>query len=124
MSLAVVGLASEIKCSFGTIPTPLVVTPGREVIAEAMLMGNITDMIPLKNIEPFGLCSSPLNPAVDAAAGTPMPCVPVPITPWLSEALTVLVQGFPAIDQSAILMCTWAGVITIEEPGNVAVMVP
>jgi len=124
MSLAVVGEASLIKCSFGTIPTPLIVLPGRTVVAEMMLMGNITDMAPLANIETFGLCSSPLNPEVDAAAGAPMPCVPVPITPWVSSALTVLVQGSPAIDKTAFLMCTWAGVITIEEPGNVTVMVP
>lgn len=124
MSCAVVGGLSLIKCSFGTIPTPFVVFPDRTVRAEMMVMGNITDMIPLVNIEPFGMCSAPLNPAVIAAAGAPVPCIPAPLTPWISEAVTVLVEGSPAIDQSAFLLCSWAGVITIEEPGNITVMVP
>lgn len=129
MSLAVVGTTSEIKCSFGTVPTPLVVV-GRTVMAEGMLMGNITDIVPLVNIEPFGLCTSLLNPEVEAATAAaggvlvPMPCVPVTVSPWISEAITVLVEGRPAIDQTAILMCTWAGIITIVEPGNFTVMVP
>lgn len=124
MSLAVVGTAAIIKCSFGMAPTPFVVTPERTVKAELMLMGNIMDMEPFKNIEPFGLCTSPLNPEVIAAEGAPMPCVPAPITPWMSAALNVLVQGSPAIDQTAMLMCTWAGVINVMEPGNFSVKVP
>lgn len=129
MSLAVVGATSLIKCSFGTVPTPLVVV-GRTVMAEMMLMGNIMDCVPLVNIEPFGLCTSLANPEVAAATAAalgvlvPMPCIPVTTSPWISEALTVHIQGFPAIDQTAILMCDWLGVITIVEPGNFTVMVP
>lgn len=123
MSLAVVGTTSEIKCSFGTIPTPLVVF-GRTVMAEGMLMGNITDCVPLFNILPFGMCSAPTNPAVIAADGAPVPCLPVTTSPWVSEAVTVLVEGRPAIDQTATLMCDWLGIITIMEPGNFTVMVP
>ena len=124
MSLALVGVTGILKCSFGNLPSPFVVTPERTVYAELMLMGNITDFIPLKNIEIFGLCSSPLNPAVEAAGGAPMPCLPVTVTPWISPAISVLVQGMPAIDKSSILMCTWAGIIKIIEPGNFTVMVP
>ena len=129
MSLAVVGATSLLKCSFGTVPTPLMVV-GRTVMAEGMLMGNITDMVPLVNIEPFGMCLSLLNPEVAAATAAamgvlvPMPCVPVTVTPWVSEAVTVLVEGRPALDQTSILMCTWAGVIEVVEPGNFTVMVP
>ncbi|MBP6951102.1 MAG: DUF4280 domain-containing protein [Alphaproteobacteria bacterium] len=130
MSLAVVGGTSLIKCSFGLAPTPLVVLPDRTVIAEEMLMGNIEDKHPLANIETFGMCSSLTNPKVDAAttaaAGvlTPMPCIPNVIAPWVSEALDVTVQGLPAIDETAIVMCLWAGVIHIKKAGNSTVMVP
>lgn len=130
MTLAVVGEVSLIQCCFGLMPTPLIVLPDRTVLAEGMLMGNISDMIPLANIEPFGMCVSLANPAVltatilDLGVLTPMPCVPVTVAPWDSEALTVLVEGPPAIDQTAILMCIWAGVILVEEPGNATVMVP
>ncbi len=130
MSLAVVGETSLLQCSFGLTPTPLTVLPDRTVVAESMLMGNISDMISLVNIMPFGECISLTNPevaAATAAAGgtlTPMPCIPVTVSPWVSEAVTVLVQGQPALDQTSILMCTWAGVIHIDEPGNFTVMVP
>src|SRR5438552_16139261 len=115
MSLAVVGEASLLQCSFGTAPTPLIVLPDRTVMAEGMLMGNITDMKPLVNIEPFGECISLANPAVLAAslaAGTlaPVPCIPVTTSPWTTAAMNVLVQGQPALDQTSILMCEWLGV--------------
>ncbi len=130
MSFAVVGGKSLIQCSFGTLPTPLVVLPDRTVVAELMLVGNITDMIPMANIEPFGLCWSPTNPEVIIATAmamgvlTPMPCEPITVAPWVSEALTVHVGGMPAIDSTAILMCIWEGIIHIDEPGQFQVMVP
>ena len=130
MSLAVVGEASLIQCIFGLTPSPLIVLPDRTVRAEGLLMGNISDFIPLANIEPFGECISLANPVVATATALaggvlqPQPCIPVTVAPWVSEALTVMVMGFPAIDQTAILMCTWAGVIHIDEPGNLTVMVP
>ncbi len=130
MTLAVVGETSLIQCSFGLTPSPLIVLPDRTVMAEGMLMGNISDFVPLANIESFGECISLANPEVEAATAaaggvlTPMPCIPATVTPWVSEALTVHVMGFPAIDQTAFLMCTWAGVIHILEPGQATVMVP
>lgn len=127
MSLAVVGTTSLLKCAAGSMPTPLLVTPDRAVIAEGMMMGNITDMVPLINIEPFGTCSSPTNPAVEAAAaaGDPAPpCTPAITTPWISAAVTVLVKGSPALDASSCLVCDLGGIITVLEPGNITVMVP
>jgi len=130
MSLAVVGVASMIRCEMGITPSPLIVLPDRTITAEFMLMGNITDFIPLANIEPFGECISLLNPLVLAATIaadgvlTPQPCVPVTVVPWITGALDVLVEGAPALDQEATLMCIWAGPINVVEPGNLTVMVP
>lgn len=130
MSLAVVGEFSLIQCLFGAIPTPLMVLPDRTITAEFSLMGNISDMIPFANIETFGECISPTNPqviiATAAAMGvpTPVPCEPIVVDPWVSEALSVSVEGMPAIDQTAIVMCIWAGAIHVDEPGNATVMVP
>ena len=130
MTLAVVGEISLIQCSFGLAPTPLVVLPDRTVMAEGMLMGNITDMIPIANIEPFDECISLANPEVLAAtiaAGgvlQPQPCMPITVSPWISEAFDVMVTEGPALDQTSILMCIWAGVIHIDEPGNLTVEVP
>lgn len=130
MSLAVVGGTSIIKCSYGLVPTPLIVLPDRTVTAEGMLMGNVSDMMPFGNIEPFGDCISLANPQVLAAtiaAGgvlTPEPCEPITVDPWVSEAMDVMVEGMAALDESATLMCTWEGVINIDEPGNFTVNVP
>lgn len=130
MSLAVVGESSLIHCSFGITPTPLIVLPDRTVTAEVMLMANITDFIPIVNIATFGECISLLNPevlaATIAAMGVlmPMPCVPVTVDPWISGALTVTVMGAPALDQTAMVMCLWAGIIEVVEPGNFTVQVP
>lgn len=130
MTLAVIGELSLIQCSFGVAPTPLIVLPDRTVMAEGMLMGNITDMLPIVNIPTFGECISLANPevlsATIAAEGvlTPMPCIPVTVDPWISEAFTVIATEGPALDQTSIVMCIWAGVIHVDEPGNFTVMVP
>lgn len=130
MTLAVVGATSMIHCDMGLAPTPLMVLPDRTVVAEMMLMGNISDMVPLLNIEPFGECISLANPAVAAATAAaagvlvPMPCIPVTVAPWVTGALNVMVQGMPALDQTSLLMCTWAGPIQVIETGNFTVTVP
>ncbi|MBA3813947.1 MAG: DUF4280 domain-containing protein [Alphaproteobacteria bacterium] len=116
MSLALVAPAGLLKCNQGTVPTPFMIV-GRTVLAEGMLMGNITDIVPLVNIVPFGNC------AILAAIGDPA-CTPVIVTPWISKAINVLVEGRPAIDYSAFLLCAVGGKISILEPGNVTVMVP
>ncbi len=130
MTLAVVGVTSLLQCSFGLVPSPLIVLPDRTVTAQTMLIGCITDFVPFANIEPFGMCISLANPQVAAATAAaggiliPMPCEPVTVTPWITAAINVLVRGTPALDQTSILMCTWAGVIHVDEPGNFTVSVP
>ncbi len=130
MTFAVVGELSLIQCLFGLVPTPLTVLPDRSVVAEGMLMGNITDFIPLVNIMTFGECVSLANPEVLIATAlamgvlTPMPCIPVTVDPWISEALDVIVTEGPALDQTSTVMCIWAGLIHVDEPGNLTIEVP
>ncbi|MBL8677065.1 MAG: DUF4280 domain-containing protein, partial [Alphaproteobacteria bacterium] len=75
-------------------------------------------------------CSTIANPEVKTATAaadgvlTPVPCVPVIVDPWLTEAVDVIVKDGPALDESSTIMCTWRGSIHIEEPGNSTVMVP
>jgi len=111
MTLAVVGETSLIQCLFGLVPTPLMVLPDRTIMAEGMLMGNITDIIPLINIVTFGECISLANPEVASATAAalgvlvPMPCVPVIVDPWITLAIDVIVTEGPALDQTSIVMC-------------------
>ena len=49
-------------CSFGMTPSALVVTPENRVMLGSMPMATIMDYVPMKNIMPFGMCSSLANP--------------------------------------------------------------
>ena len=75
-------MGATLQCSFGVAPSTLVVLPVNRVLCEGPLAANIMDHVPLVNIMPFGMCTSPANPQVAAATAaalgvpTPMPCVP------------------------------------------------
>src|SRR3982750_1826287 len=115
-------MGAMLQCSFGVAPSSLVVLPQNRVLTSTP-DANIMDNKPLVNIMPFGMCSSPSNPAVAAAttaalgALTPMPCVPVTPAPWVTGVPTVLLGNQPTLDNTHQLMCTWAGVITFVTPG-------
>ena len=70
---------AQIKCSMGTLPSVLTVTATPPHVAAApvpaVMLGAITDFVPVANIKSFGMCSAPTNPAVIAAQGS-APCVP------------------------------------------------
>jgi hypothetical protein len=88
------------------------------------------DNIPMKNIMPFGTCSSLANPTVASATAaaqgvlTPMPCIPVTTAPWAPGSLTVMIKNMPALNNSCKLMCQWAGVIQINVAGQMQTNVP
>jgi hypothetical protein len=121
---------ATLKCSFGVAPSTLVVLPINRVSTRMMPDANILDNKPMVNIMPFGMCSSLANPSVasaTAAAGgvlTPMPCVPVIPAPWTPGSPTVLIGKSPALNNTSRLMCAWAGVIMIVNPGQATVFIP
>lgn len=122
MGLAVCG-GAMCTCSFGMAPSSLMVTPENRVVA-TMPLATIMDNVPLKNIMPFGMCSSIANPQVAAATAaalgvlTPMPCIPMTTSPWVPGSPTVMIAGKPALNQSSKLICSWGGVIQIGHPGT------
>lgn len=117
------------KCSFGMAPSTFVATP-KMVQTSYMDAGNIMDNVPMMNVPPFGMCQSLANPTVAAATAaamgalTPMPCIPVLPAPWVPGAPTVLVSNMPALNDSSMLMCAWAGVIQFSMAGQTTEMVP
>jgi hypothetical protein len=120
-----------IQCSFGALPSSLVVIPkGPPAMAGGPLAATIMDHVPLVNILPFGVCTSLTNPTVAAATTaalgvlTPMPCVPVVPAPWTPGSPTVLINNFPALNNTSKCMCTWAGVISVTSPGQFTVQIP
>ena len=112
---------ATLMCSFGTVPGQLVVTPENRVGAGGLPAANIADHIPLKNVLPFGLCTTPSNPQVSAALGAPQPCIPVTAQPWIPGSPTVRVGPQPALQSSCQLICQWGGIITVQQPGQLTV---
>lgn len=120
---------ATLKCTFGVAPSVLGVLPINRV-STLTPDANILDNKPLVNIRPFGMCTSITNPAVAAATAaafgvlTPMPCVPVIPAPWTPGSPTVLIGKSPALNNLSKLMCAWAGVITVINPGQTTVFIP
>ncbi len=112
------------QCSFGVAPASLIVLPVNRVMVNNQPAANIMDYIPVVNILPFGMCSAPTNPAVIAALGVPVPCMPVTATPWAAGSPTVLIGNTPALNDTSKCMCTWGGVISITFPGQMTTDIP
>ena len=124
----VVTMGANLQCTFGLAPSAMVVTPENKVL-QTTPVANIMDHIPFKNIVPFGMCISPSNPAFIAATvaafgvPTPVPCTPVTTSPWVPGSPTVLVGNMPILNNTCKLMCSFAGVISVVNPGQVPVQV-
>lgn len=121
---------ATLMCSFGVAPSTLIVLPQNQVMTSNVPAANIMDNKPIANIPPFGMCTTPSNPAVASATAaamgvlTPMPCVPVIPAPWAAGAPTVLLGNMPALNNTSTLTCAWGGVITITVPGQVTEQIP
>ncbi|MGH3250347.1 MAG: DUF4280 domain-containing protein [Trebonia sp.] len=112
-----VSTGAEVECTFGEAPSVFIASS--ENVAATTPAGVVTDVEP-ENIPPFGLCSSASNPAVIAAGGSPVPCVPV-LMPWTPGAVGVTINEVAALDDTSECLCAWAGVITVSDPGQVRV---
>lgn len=119
---------ASLVCSFGTASSTLMVMPDKKVMSSAPV-ANIMDMVPMKNILPFAMCTSMANPAVSAATTlalgilTPQPCTPVIAGPWVPGAVKVVVGGSPALHNACTLTCSYGGVISILNAGQTKTLV-
>jgi hypothetical protein len=129
MALQVVHGAT-LSCSFGAAPSSLVVLPRNRTLCANVPAATIMDHMPMTNIEPFGMCSSPANPQVIAATAaalgvfTPQPCVPMTLAPWAPGAVTVYIGNEAALDDAATCNCLWVGAVAVIQPGQAATEVP
>jgi hypothetical protein len=91
-------------------------------------IGTMSDCIPFANITPFGICRSILNPttaALTAAALgvlTPGPCIPIPAGVWIPVKPTVISPKGPIINNDAMLICAYGGLIKAIVPGQFTAM--
>ena len=117
---------AQMTCMFGTSPASLTVVPsGPPIQAGGQLLARIADMVPMMNVPPFGMCSTPTNPQVAAATSaasgvlTPQPCIPVITSPWAPGSPKVSVGGVPALTSTSRCTCAWGGSISIVQAGQV-----
>lgn len=121
---------ATMMCTMGMAPSTLVVLPVNRTMVGNQPAANIMDHLPMVNIMPFGMCISPANPVVAAATAaalgvlTPMPCIPNTPAPWAPGSPTVLIGGMPALNNTSMCNCMWAGVISIVNPGQVTTQEP
>jgi hypothetical protein len=119
-----------LQCSFGAAPSALTVLPVNRVMTSNMPAANIMDHVPMANVMPFGVCMTPSNPMVAAATSaalgvlTPMPCIPMTMSPWMPGVPNVLIGNMPAVDNNCKLMCNWGGVIQVTMPGQMTEQIP
>ena len=117
------------SCTFGVAPSVFNATP-RPVLTSYMVAGVIIDMIPITNVPPFGMCTSPSNPMVAAATAaalgvlTPMPCVPLLPAPWKPGSATVKIMNIPALNDSCTINCAWGGMISFSFAGQATHQIP
>ena len=120
-------MGATMMCTMGMAPSSLVVLPTNMVMTDEVPDANIMDNIPMVNIMPFGMCMSPANPMVAAATAaamgvlTPQPCIPATAAPWAPGAVSTKMKVLPALTNTSICMCTWAGVIMVVSPGQINV---
>lgn len=117
-----------LKCSFGSMPAPIMVLPDKKV--NAVLPAAVkSDHVPLVNILPFGMCSNPANPMVIAATAaalgvpTSAPCIPCTLQEWGGVCGTVKICGREAIHTDSKLCCLYGGEIRIAAPVQPTVLI-
>ena len=116
-------MGATLECSMGSASSKLIVLPVHRVQLKGKFRANISDGKPFVNILPFGQCKSLANPAVASATAaaqgtlTPMPCTPV-CTMWMGGKTNVLVDNMPALLNSDKIVCSFAGMIKINDSGQ------
>ena len=105
-----------LTCTCGSLPMPLQVTSQTAVSIDGQLAATIMDFAPTTNIKPFGICAT----LTAAAMGTPTPCVPATVAPWITGSTTgILISSFLALRNTDTLPCTVGGTISVTSPGQV-----
>ncbi|WP_449433515.1 DUF4280 domain-containing protein [Pseudomonas putida] len=115
-----------LRCPFALPPgiTSLVVLPTQRLASSTVPVATILDHQPLLNIPSFGMCSSPSNPAVIAASGAPVPCLPITPAPWVPGSAIALLGNVPQLNDCSCCTCMNGGVISIAFAGQSTVQIP
>jgi hypothetical protein len=119
---------AQLTCTFGVAPSTLTVVPAPPLIqVGGQPLARIVDIVPMMNVAPFGMCTTPSNPQVAAATAaalgvlTPQPCIPVITAPWTPGSAKVSAGGVKVLTSASTCQCAWGGSISIVQAGQVKV---
>jgi hypothetical protein len=114
--------ATLLECSMGAAPTPFIADELPAAVKEVGLTtATIIQIIPGKNITPFGMCKSLANPTVAAATAaaqgalTPMPCTPTIPAPWAPPSACVKHLGIPLATAASLCVCAFGGMVKVSQ---------
>lgn len=116
---------AKITCPFGTRASSLSVTSQTKVKINGKNVATIMDASPNVNFSTFDMCSSMINPAVQAATIaalgvlTPQKCTMMPAGTWSAVNPKLLADRKPCLCAGSTLVCAiGAGIITVANPGQ------
>ena len=105
----------------GLSPGSLLATSQQSVLMGGAPVATVSDVAPITNVTPCGMCTSLMNPTVASATAaalgvlTPMPCVPAPLGTWLGGS-PLMAGGIPCLTNQSTLTCSYGGTISIVSP--------
>jgi hypothetical protein len=107
-----------LKCSFGSIPNKVNLPIDHGVYAMDKPLLHANDNVPIENVPPFGLCSSPRNPG-----GVGCPCIPIMERVWQRAKEDTLINDnggayCAAITMDSYLNCCYGGEIKPQTSGQ------
>jgi len=111
------------KCSMGTGPCSLILTPENMTQGSMVSAATVMDQ-KVTNLPSFIMCTTQSNPAVAAATSaamgtpTPAPCVPVIGGPWSPGSSKVKINNKAALMDSDTCSCSYGGTISVSDPGQ------
>lgn len=118
MELTYVVDGAKTKCSQGIGQSIVCRTMDNTVEMQGKTVLSIADSVPYINIKSFQLCKSPMNPAVVANQGKPVPGTPNICTKWMKGKLDTTIKGEPILNSDCKLECLYGGIIEIVDDGQ------
>jgi len=100
-----------LNCPLGSAKSTLKMPTSHGVFLKDKPQCNVNDRVPLVNILSFGTCSR---------SAPPPPCVPATPSPWINKKDTpLIINGKEALIKDAICACSFGGIISIDDSGQV-----
>ena len=114
---------ATLSCNQGDATSIYEVLPSNGIFLDGKPLALVSDVKPMINIKPFGMCKSMANPTVAAATAAnrgklqKMPCVPNTIGIWTDGANHFLsLEKIPC--ETSKCSCAYAGEISIKDLGQ------